>query len=180
MIHQDCERILFTQEELSERIRALGEQITKDYEGKRPLLVCILKGSILFYSDLIRHIDLPVSLDFMAVSSYGNSTESTGQILIRKDLTADIYDKDVIIVEDIVDSGNTLYTLKAHLSKRGAKSVKIVTLLDKPARRKVPLEPDYTGFVIEDEFVIGYGLDYAERYRNLPYVGILKRSVYEK
>lgn len=178
-MHQDCEKILFTEEQLKARIAELGEQITRDYQGKKPLLVGILKGCIVFYSDLIRQIDLPVELDFMAVSSYGDSTESTGQILIKKDLTIDISGKDLIIVEDIVDSGNTLYTLKEHLRCRGAASVKVVCLLDKPARRKVPMQPDYTGFPIEDEFVIGYGLDYAEAYRNLPYVGILKRSIYE-
>lgn len=177
---KDCERILFTAEQLSERISQLAKDITRDYSDKTPLVVGILKGSILFYSDLIRQLDFPIELDFMAVSSYGASTESTGQILIKKDLSIDISGKDVLVVEDIVDSGNTLYTLKQHLGARGANSVKIVALLNKPSRRKVDLEPDYKCFDIEDEFVIGYGMDYAEKYRNLPYIGILKRSVYEK
>lgn len=177
---KDCERILFTAEQLGVRINEIAEDITRDYSGKRPLVVGILKGSIIFYSDLIRKLDFPIELDFMAVSSYGASTESTGQILIKKDLSIDISGKDVLVVEDIVDSGNTLYTLKKHLGVRGANSVKIVALLNKPSRRKVDLEPDYKCFDIEDEFVIGYGMDYAEQYRNLPYIGILKRSVYEK
>jgi len=179
-MHNDCERILFTEEEIKERVSSLAAEIRKDYEGKRPLIVGILKGCVIFYADLIRAIGIPVELDFMSVSSYGTGTESTGQILIKKDMTADLKNRDVLIVEDIVDSGNTLFTLKGFLSHRGANSVKIVTLLNKPSRRKVPLEPDYKGFDIEDEFVIGYGMDYAEKYRNLPYVGVLKRSVYEK
>lgn len=180
MMHQDCERILYTEEQLKARIEEIAIALNEDYKDKRPLVVGILKGSIIFYSDLIRKLTMPVELDFMAISSYGASTESTGQILIKKDLTIDIKGKDVIIVEDIVDSGNTLYMLSNHLSTRGANDIKIVALLNKPSRRKVDLEPDYKCFDIEDEFVIGYGMDYAERYRNLPYIGILKRSVYEK
>lgn len=180
MMHQDCERILYTEEQLKARIEEIAAALNEDYKDKRPLVVGILKGSIIFYSDLIRKLTMPVELDFMAISSYGASTESTGQILIKKDLTVDIKGKDVIIVEDIVDSGNTLYMLRSHLSTRGANDIKIVALLNKPSRRKVDLEPDYKCFDIEDEFVIGYGMDYAERYRNLPYIGILKRSVYEK
>lgn len=179
-MHQDCERILYTEEQLKARIEEIAAALNEDYKDKRPLVVGILKGSIIFYSDLIRKLTMPVELDFMAISSYGASTESTGQILIKKDLTVDIKGKDVIIVEDIVDSGNTLYMLRSHLSTRGANDIKIVALLNKPSRRKVDLEPDYKCFDIEDEFVIGYGMDYAERYRNLPYIGILKRSVYEK
>lgn len=179
-MHQDCERILYTEEQLKARIEEIAIALNEDYRDKRPLVVGILKGSIIFYSDLIRKLTMPVELDFMAISSYGASTESTGQILIKKDLTADIKGKDVIIVEDIVDSGNTLYMLRSHLSTRGANDIKIVALLNKPSRRKVDLEPDYKCFDIEDEFVVGYGMDYAERYRNLPYIGILKRSVYEK
>ncbi len=179
-MHQDCERILYTEEQLKARIEEIAIALNEDYRDKRPLVVGILKGSIIFYSDLIRKLTMPVELDFMAISSYGASTESTGQILIKKDLTADIKGKDVIIVEDIVDSGNTLYMLRNHLSTRGANDIKIVALLNKPSRRKVDLEPDYKCFDIEDEFVVGYGMDYAERYRNLPYIGILKRSVYEK
>lgn len=179
-MHKDCERILFDEEQIKARITELAKQISADYAGKRPLVVGILKGSVIFYADLIRALDIPVELDFMSVSSYGSGTESTGQILINKDITCGVENKDLIIVEDIIDSGNTLFTLKGHMADRGAKSVKIATLLNKPARRKVRLEPDYKCFDIEDEFVIGYGMDYAEEYRNLPYVGILKRSIYEK
>ncbi len=179
-MHQDCEYVLLTSEQIKARVEEIAAEISKEYADKRPLLVCILKGSVIFYADLIRLLNFPIELDFMAISSYGASTESTGQILIKKDLSIDIAGKDVIVVEDIVDSGNTLYTLKKHLGVRGANSVKIVALLNKPSRRKVDLEPDYKCFDIADEFVIGYGMDYAENYRNLPYVGVLKRSVYEK
>lgn len=177
---EDCERILFTKEQIKDRVKEVAAEITADYKDKKPLLVGILKGSIIFFADLVRELDFPLEIDFMAVSSYGASTESTGQILIKKDLSVDIQGKDVVIVEDIVDSGNTLYNLSAHLSTRGASSVKIAALLNKPSRRKVEIYPDYKCFDIEDNFVVGYGMDYAERYRNLPYIGILRRSVYEK
>ena len=134
----------------------------------------------MFFSDLIRHMETPLELDFMAVSSYGCGTTSTGCLQVKKDLTTDIAGRDVLIVEDIIDSGNTLYNLKKLLNSRSPSSVNIVTLLDKPQRREVPMEPEYTCFVIEDEFVVGYGMDYAEEYRNLPYIGVLKRCVYEK
>ena len=134
----------------------------------------------MFFSDLIRQMQVPLTIDFMSVSSYGNGTKSTGEIKVKKDLSTDIKGRDVLIVEDIIDSGNTLYNLKKLLNSRSPASVNIVTLLDKPQRREVPMEPEYTCFVIEDEFVVGYGLDYAEEYRNLPYVGVLKRSVYEE
>ena len=139
-----------------------------------------MKGSVMFFSDLIRHMETPLELDFMAVSSYGCGTTSTGCLQVKKDLTTDIAGRDVLIVEDIIDSGNTLYNLKKLLNSRSPSSVNIVTLLDKPQRREVPMEPEYTCFVIEDEFVVGYGMDYAEEYRNLPYIGVLKRCVYEK
>ena len=143
------------------------------------MVVCILKGSVVFFSDLIRNMKTPLTIDFMSVSSYGSGTKSTGELTIKKDLSTDIKGRDVLIVEDIIDSGNTLYNLKKLLNARAPSSVNIVTLLDKPERREVPMEPEYTCFVIEDEFVVGYGLDYAEQYRNLPYVGVLKRCVYE-
>lgn len=177
---EDCECVLISEKQIDDRVSEVAKAISRDYDGKKPLLVGILKGSIIFFADLVRKLDFPVEMDFMAISSYGTSTESTGQILIKKDLSVDIKGKDVIIVEDIVDSGNTLFNLRAHLSTRGAASVKIAALLNKPSRRKVDIEPDYKCFDIEDNFVVGYGMDYAEKYRNLPYIGILKRSVYEK
>jgi hypoxanthine phosphoribosyltransferase len=177
-MHQDCERIMLTEEQLKARVKEVAAQVDKDYQGKRPLVVGILKGSIIFYADFIRCLSIPIELDFMAVSSYGAGSVSCGQLKIKKDLDKDISGRDVIIVEDIIDSGFTLSNLKKMLLDRGAASVKIVTLLDKFARRTVAIESDYNCFQIEDEFVIGYGLDYNEHYRSLPYIGILKRSVY--
>ncbi len=178
--HENVEYIMLSEEEIAVRVKELAAQLDKLYEGRTPVVVCILKGSALFFADLIRNMKTTLTVDFMAVSSYGSGTKSTGELKIKKDLSTDIENRDVLIVEDIVDSGNTLYKLKRLLSARKPASVNIVTLLDKPQRREVPMEPEYTGFVIEDEFVIGYGLDYDEAYRNLPYVGVLKRSVYEK
>ena len=177
--HVDCERILLTEEQIQERIALVAERINEDYQDKDLLAICIVKGSLIFCADLIRRITLPLTLDVMKVSSYGNSTVS-GELHIKQGITADITDKDVLVVEDIVDSGKTLFFLKSYLLREGARSVKTITLLDKPSRRRFPMQPDYKCFDIEDEFVIGYGLDYAERYRNLPYVGILKREIYEK
>ena len=179
-IHKDVERVLLDAETVQSKVKEMSELLDKFYENRSPVVVCILKGSIMFFSDLIRNMKVPMILDFMAVSSYGAGSISSGELQIKKDLTVDIKGKDVLIVEDIIDSGNTLYKLKQLLNAREPASVNIVTLLDKPERREVPMEPDYTCFTIEDEFVIGYGLDYAEQYRNLPYVGVLKRSVYEK
>ncbi len=178
-MHKDVEYIMLTEEQIAARIKELAGQMDKLYDGRPPVVVCILKGSVLFFADLIRNMKTSLTIDFMAVSSYGNGTKSTGELKIKKDLATDIAGRDVLIVEDIIDSGNTLYNLKKLLNSRSPASVNIITLLDKPARREVPIEPEYTGFVIEDEFVVGYGLDYAEEYRNLPYVGVLKRSVYE-
>ncbi len=178
--HENVEYIMLSEEQIGERVKQLAAQMDKLYNGRTPVVVCILKGSVLFFADLIRNMKTSLTIDFMSVSSYGSGTKSTGELKITKDLSTDIRDRDVLIVEDIIDSGNTLYKLKKLLTARGPSSVNIVTLLDKPQRREVPIEPEYTGFVIEDEFVIGYGLDYAEEYRNLPYVGVLKRSVYEK
>ena len=179
-MNQELERIMITEEQIAGRVREVAAQLDKLYEGRRPVVVCILKGSVMFFSDLIRHMETPLELDFMAVSSYGCGTTSTGCLQVKKDLTTDIAGRDVLIVEDIIDSGNTLYNLKKLLNSRSPSSVNIVTLLDKPQRREVPMEPEYTCFVIEDEFVVGYGMDYAEEYRNLPYIGVLKRCVYEK
>lgn len=179
-MHKDCERIMLTEQELRSRVKEVARQVDERYAGKTPLIVGILKGSIIFYSDFIRELTCPVELDFMAVSSYGSGAVSSGKLKIKKDLDKDVLGRDVIVVEDIIDSGFTLANLKALLLERGAASVVIVTLLNKAARREYDIVPDYNCFDIENEFVVGYGLDYNERYRNLPYIGILKRSVYEK
>lgn len=171
---------MLSAKKLKSRVKAVALEVDKDYAGKRPLVVGILKGSIIFYSDFIRFLSMPVELDFMAVSSYGSGAVSSGKLNVKKDLDRDVKGRDVIIVEDIIDSGFTLANLKALLSERGAASVKIVTLLNKAERREYDIKPDYNCFDIENEFVIGYGLDYDEQYRHLPYIGILKRSVYEK
>ena len=180
-MNKDIARILLSEEQLKKRIAEMGEEISRDYAGKTPTIICILKGAVMFYTDLLREISVPVTMDFMAVSSYGNKTKSSGEVEIRKDLSCSIENKHVLIVEDIVDSGFTLSYLSRMLASRGAASIKIATLLDKPARRApgITLQTDYSGFVIGDEFVVGYGLDYAELYRNLPYVGVLKPEVYE-
>ena len=175
----DVEYVMLTEKQIAKRVKAVAKQLDKLYEGRTPVVVCILKGSVVFFTDLIRNMKTAITIDFMSVSSYGNGSKSSGEIKIKKDLSTDIAGRDVLIVEDIIDSGNTLYNLKKLLHSRGPSSVNIVTLLDTPARREVPIEPEYKCFDIEDEFVVGYGLDYAERYRNLPYVGVLKRSVYE-
>ena len=178
---KDMAKVLFSQEELQTRIRELGAQLSEDYRGKTPTMVCILKGAIMFYTDLVRSMDIPLTMDFMAVSSYGNSTKSSGEVEIRKDLSTSIEGKHVVIVEDIVDSGFTLTYLTRLLNTRGAKSIKLCTLLDKPSRRApcITLRADYSGFAVGNEFVVGYGLDYAELYRNLPYIGVLKPEIYE-
>lgn len=172
--------VLVSEEELQSKIKELGERITEDYRGKNLMLIGILKGAVMFLSDLAKNIKIPLMIDFMAVSSYGNSSESTGIVRIIKDLESSIEDKDILIVEDIIDTGLTLSYLTDNLKKRRARSVKIVTLLDKPERRKVDVPVDYVGFKIPDEFVIGYGIDYAEKYRNLPFVASLKEEEYMK
>lgn len=177
-MHQDVEKILYTEEELKQRVAELGAQITRDYQGKNLVVASVLRGSYIFMADLTRAIELPLSVDFMAVSSYGAGTTSSGQVEIKKDLSDSIEGKDLIIVEDILDSGNTLFYLRDILRARKPASVKICTLLDKPDRRTRPIVSDYTGFTIPDAFVVGYGLDYDEKYRNLPYIGILKPEVY--
>ena len=179
-MHKDCERIMLTEDQLRARVKEVALQVDEIYKDKRPLVVGILKGSIIFYSDFIRFLTMPVELDFMAVSSYGSGAVSSGKLNIKKDLDRDVAGRDVIIVEDIIDSGFTLANLKALLTERGAASVMIVKLLNKKDRREYDIAPDYNCFDIENEFVVGYGLDYNEQYRSLPYIGILKRSVYEK
>lgn len=174
----DIERVLFTEQELKQRVQQLGERITADYAGKEPILVSVLRGSYIFMADLTRCIDLPCTVDFMAVSSYGKGTTSSGQVQITKDLSDGIEGRDLIVVEDILDSGNTLFYLLQLLQARKPASIRLCTLLDKPERRVKPVRADYVGFPIPDAFVVGYGLDYAEKYRNLPYIGILKPEVY--
>ncbi len=175
---KDISEVLYSEEELSARVHELGAQITKDYEGKSPLLVGVLKGSFVFMADLVRAIDLPCELDFMVVSSYGSGTKTTGAVQIIKDLQVDIAGRDIIVIEDILDSGMTLSYLSGILAERGAASIKICTLLDKPARRVADVTPAYKGFTIDDKFIVGYGLDYAEKYRNLPFIGVLDPKVY--
>lgn len=177
-MHEHVESILYSEEQLRQRVKELGAQITADYAGKEPVLASVLRGSYIFMADLTRAIDLPVTVDFMAVSSYGAGTKSSGQVEIKKDLSDSIEGRDLIIVEDILDSGNTLSYLLELLRARKPASMKLCTLLDKPDRRVKEVHVDYSGFTIPDEFVVGYGLDYAEKYRNLPYIGILKPRVY--
>lgn len=178
MMRNDMESILFTEEQLREKVAELGAAITRDYKDKNPLIVSVLKGSYVFMADLTRKITIPCNIDFMAVSSYGNGTKTTGEVQIIKDIGSKIDGRDLIIVEDILDSGVTLSFLMKILKARGANSIRLCTLLSKPERRKVDVPIDYLGFEIPDEFVVGYGLDYAEKYRNLPYIGILKPEVY--
>ena len=180
MLEQDIERVLFTEQELKDRVAEIAAQIDRDYAGKEPMLISVLRGSFIFMADLVRSITLPCTVDFMAVSSYGAGTTSSGQVKITKDLSESIEGRDIIVVEDILDSGNTLSYLFQLLQARHPASVRLCTLLDKPSRRTKPVTADYTGVTVEDLFVVGYGLDYAEKYRNLPYIGILKPSVYEK
>ena len=171
MYENFLERVLFSEKQLDERVTQIAKQIENDYKGEPLLVVGILKGASVFVSDLIRKINLDVSIDFMSVSSYGNSTESSGTVKILKDLDIDIAGKNVLIVEDIIDSGLTLSNLVKELQIRNPKSLKLCTLLDKPERRKTDVHVDYVGFVIEDKFIAGYGIDWAEKYRNLPYIG---------
>ena len=177
-MHDDVEEILLTQEQISQRVAELGQQLATDYVGRFPVLVSVLKGSFIFLSDLIRSMPVPLSIDLMELSSYGASTESSGQVRILKDLSGPIAGRDVIVVEDIIDTGLTLNYLLHYLRDRNPSSVTICCLLDKPARRLAEIQIDYRGFTIPDRFVIGYGLDYDERYRNLPYIGVLRPSVY--
>ena len=175
---QDILKVLVSEEELQARVQELGDAIYDRFQGKRPLFLGILKGCFLFMADLVRACQLQSDVEFMAVSSYGNQTVSTGRVQITHDLQQDITGRHVIVVEDILDSGNTLAYLSEYLRTRGAASITIVTLLDKPSRREKAVTADYVGFVVPNEFVVGYGLDYEQRYRNLPYIGVLKPSVY--
>ncbi len=177
-IHDDVEEVLLSADALADRVAQLGAQLSADYAGRDPVLVSVLKGSIVFLADLIRAMEIPLSVDLMEVSSYGSGTETSGQVRILKDLSASIEGREVIVVEDIIDTGLTLNYLLRYLWERNPASMRICCLLDKPARRLAEIEIDYTGFTIPDRFVIGYGLDYDERYRNLPYVGVLRPSVY--
>lgn len=178
-MNNDIEKVLITKEELDRIVGEIAEKINRDFAGEEVLLAVILKGSVVFATDLMRRLTVPVMIDFMQASSYGAGTKSTKVVNIKLDLKSDIENKNVILVEDIVDSGNTLTNLKAMLLRRNPKSLKICTLLDKPERRETEIQPDYVGTEIPDEFVVGYGLDYDEHYRELPYVGILSRKVYE-
>ena len=173
----DIEKILYTEKEIHSRVQEMGEEISKEYS--EIYSVGILKGASIFYADLVRAVKIPVMLDFMMVSSYGTESVSSGKVDIKKDLERDISGKDLLIVEDIIDTGITMKCLSKILKNRGAKSVKIAALLSKPDRREVEVDIDYLGFAAPDEFLVGYGLDYAEKYRNLPFIGVLKRSVYE-
>lgn len=179
-MYTDLEKILITKEQLDSRIREIAAELDKEYAGRNPLMVCILKGAVMFFSDLTRAMTIPLAIDFMAISSYGAGTRSSGEVRMIKDLDSKIEGRDLIIVEDIMDSGYTLSYLKKALSSRMPSSIKICCLLDKPSRREVPIEPDYVCFEVENQFVVGYGLDYDQKYRNLPEIGILKPSVYEK
>ena len=174
----DVKEVLISSGEIEEKVREIGARITEDYRGEKPLLIGILRGAVVIMSDLMRNIDLQCELDFMDISSYGTGTSSSGVVRILKDLEEDITDRHVLIVEDIIDTGLTLNYLLKYLADKGPASIRIVCLLDKPARRLVEIPIDYRGFEIPDRFVIGYGLDYDERYRNLPYIGVLKPSVY--
>ncbi|MGM0214671.1 hypoxanthine phosphoribosyltransferase [Enterococcus sp. AZ109] len=176
---KDIERVLIDRAEIQQRCVELGKELTEDYADKNPLVVGILKGAVPFMADIVREIDTYLELDFMDVSSYGNQTVSSGEVKIIKDLDTNVEGRDLLIVEDIIDSGRTLHYLVELFKYRKAKSVKIVTLLDKPEGRVVDIEADYIGFNVPNEFVVGYGLDFAETYRNLPYVGILKPEVYQ-
>lgn len=176
----DIERILYTEEQLRGKAKELAEKINKDYKGKELVIVGILKGSVIFMSDLLKEITIPCVMDFMAVSSYGNSSKSSGVVKIIKDLDQHVENKNVLIVEDIIDSGTTLKYLTKYFKNKNTESVEIVCLLNKPERRKVDLDIKYLGYEVPDYFLVGYGLDYAEKYRNLPFVGILKSEVYLK
>lgn len=175
-MQNDILKTLFSEEEIAQRVSELGQDLAKEYKDSKPLLVGVLKGSLFFTTDLAKAMDIQLELDFMDVSSYGNSTISSGKVKIIKDLSTSAVDRDILIVEDIIDSGRTLDYLVNLLMRRGAKSVKLVTLLDKPEGRLVDIKADYVGFLVPNEFVVGYGIDFAERYRNLPYVAVLDRK----
>ena len=179
-MRNDIEKVLLDEKEISAIVTNLGEQISRDYQGKKLLMVSVLKGSVVFMADLMRAVKIPCEIDFMAVSSYGKGTKTSGVVKIIKDLDTNIEGYDLLIVEDILDSGKTLSYISEILEARNPNSIRICTFLDKPERRQVDLKADYIGAQVPDEFVVGYGLDYSEKYRNLPILGVLKRSVYEK
>jgi len=178
-MQDDIEKVLLSEEEIQEIVTRVGAEVSRDYRGKNLVLVSVLKGSVVFMADLMRAIDIPLSIDFMVVSSYGNGTESSGKVKIIKDLDLDLSGQDLLLVEDILDTGRTLYNLREILKMRSPSSIKICTFLDKPERRQADIAADYVGARVPDEFVVGYGLDYSQRYRNLPYLGVLKPRVYE-
>ena len=178
-LHPDISKILVSEEEIKEIVKNIADKINQDFKDEEIIVVVILRGSLIFASDLIRQLNMPVTVEFMQASSYGSGTESSGFIKIKRDLDVDIKDKNVLIIEDIIDSGNTLYRLKSVLEERKPKTCNICAFLDKPDRRTTEVDVKYTGKVIPNEFAIGYGLDYNEHYRNLPYVGVLKREIYE-
>ena len=179
MFEQDMQQILLTPEQIHARVREIAAELERDYAGKAPLVVGVLRGAFVFLADLVRQTDLPLEVDFISASSYGAGTESSGLVDIRLDVGQDIRGRDVILVEDILDSGNTLSKLLPELQKRGPASLKVCALLDKPERRVLPFQANYVGFTIPDAFVVGYGLDFDQHYRQLPYIGVLKPSVYE-
>ncbi len=175
----DIVKVLISEQQLQQKVKELAKAITNDYQGKNLMLICVLKGGVMFATDLMKNITIPVKIDFMAISSYGMSTTTSGVVRILKDLEAEVAGKDLLIVEDIVDSGLTLKYLKEMLLSRKPNSLKVCTILDKPEGRQVEVKADYVGFNIPDKFVVGYGLDYAEKYRNLPFIGILKPEIYK-
>ena len=179
-MHKDVQKVLFSAKEIDSRVREIGNDISTDFRGKNPLIIGILNGSFVFVADLVRQINGRCQVDFVAVSSYGSGTESTGRVKIIKDLSISVKDRDIILVDDILDSGNTLYYLCQVLKERGPASISFAVLLDKPSRRVKPITANYTGFEIPDEFVVGYGLDYDDKYRNLDFIGVLKPEIYNK
>lgn len=180
MLEQDIKKVLYSEEEIISKTKELGEQLTKDYQGKNPLMIGVLKGSVPFMSELMKHIDTHIELDFMVVSSYHGGTTSSGEVQILKDVDTSIEGRDIIFVEDIIDTGRTLLYLRDMFKYRKANSVKIATLFDKPEGRVVDIDADYVCYNVPNEFIVGFGLDYNENYRNLPYVGVLKEEIYSK
>ena len=180
MLHEDIEKVVFSEEQIQQRIAEMAKEITEDYKDVKEDIFCvaIMKGAVMFYTDLLRKLELPVHLDFMIASSYGNGTSTTGSVKILKDLDYDIEGKHLIVIEDIIDTGTTMNYLSKYFKERKPKSVKLCSLLSKPSRRLVDVNIDYCGFTVPDEFLVGYGLDYAEIYRNLPYIGVLKPEIY--
>lgn len=178
-IHDDIQEILYTEEDLKNIVADLGKRISEDYKDKNLFMVAALKGAVVFMADLMRAIDVPCSIDFLSVSSYGSGTSTSGEVRVLKDLDTTLEGRDLLVVEDILDSGVTLSFLLKNLSARNPKSIRLCTLLDKPERRKVDIKPDYVGTQVPDEFIVGYGLDFAEKYRNLPYIGVLKPEIYQ-